>query len=388
MLYTGRFLAISLIGFFTTSNIGAFFLFPVFVADRGGTAADIGYIMGAFFLAAVLSRPLISAVINRLGRKPACAIANLLMIIASLSYLFFSGRLENFYLPLLVVRAVHGVSSGFAFTAGFTYVADIVPENRMNEGIGMFGASGLLGLALGPAAAELIILQFGFSACFIAAAAAPAVGLLLLFFLPESYVHDRSQGVDSFVTLLGRSKIFIVALLILILGIGMASSNSFVALFAQSRGISFVSPYFVAYSASAIAVRFLGGRLADMVGEIRVVPYAISLCALGLILLVFVNSVTLLLLSGLISGAAHGMLYPCLNTIAVRDEPAGLRAKILAIVTGSFDLGLFAGAIVLGQIGKFLGFPALFLTAGMTFLVGLAIIRVYPLKTTGKGVMI
>ena len=50
-LYTGRFLAILCSGFFITFNSGAFFLFPLFVADRGGTVADIGYIMGAFSLA-------------------------------------------------------------------------------------------------------------------------------------------------------------------------------------------------------------------------------------------------------------------------------------------------------------------------------------------------
>jgi len=384
MLYTRRFLAITTINFFTTCNLGAFFLFPLFVADRGGTAADIGYIMGAFSLAAVLSRPLISAVINRIGRKQAYGIAHLLMVIISLTYLLLSGRLENFYLSLLLVRAVHGVSGGFAFTAGFTYATDIIPEHRMNEGIGIFGASGLLGFALGPVMGEIIIRQFGFSAYFLTAAATPVIGILIILFLPESYVLKRSQAVGSFFALFRRSKIFMVAILVGILGVGLASTGSFVSLFAQSRGIPFVSSYFIAYSGSAIAVRLLGGRLADRVGETRVVPYAMTVCGLGLILLMFINSVTFLLLAGLISGAAHGMLYPCLNTMAVRNEPAGLRAKILALVTGSLDLGVFGGAIVLGQIGKYLGFPAIFLCAGMAFFAGLGFIRIYPLKTTGK----
>ncbi|MFH1488870.1 MAG: MFS transporter [Pseudomonadota bacterium] len=380
MLYTGRFIALLIIGFFSASNIGTFYLFPVFIADHGGSTADIGYIMGAFSLASVLCRPLISSVINRLGRKKAYVLANVLMLLATMTYLLFSGRLENFYLPLLVVRAVHGVGGGFSLTAGFTYAADIVPSNRMNEGLGIYGCSGLLGFALGPALAELIIRQWSFSAFFPAAAATAAIATLILLFLPESYAHDRRQAAAPFRAVLGRPKIWITALLVVTLGVGLTATNNFVVLFAQSRGISFASSYFVAYSGSAIAARLLGGRVADRVGEARVIPYAMAVCGAGLLLLVFINSVAFLLLAGLISGAAHGMLYPCLTTMAVRDEPAVLRAKILGIVTGSIDLGIFAGAIVLGQVGKYLGFPAIFIIAGMAFFGGLLLIHLRPLK--------
>jgi len=44
-----------------------------------------------------------------------------------------------------------------------------VPEERLNEGIGMFGVTGLTGLAIGPVISEIIISQFGFSVFFLAA---------------------------------------------------------------------------------------------------------------------------------------------------------------------------------------------------------------------------
>jgi predicted MFS family arabinose efflux permease len=118
------------------------------------------------------------------------------------------------------------------------------------------------------------------------------------------------------------------------------------------------------------------------VGESRVVPPALAVCGMGLILLIFTNSVHYLVLAGLISGAAHGLLYPGLNTMAMRNEAAVHRAKILAIVTGSFDAGVFVGSIGLGQVGKYLGLPAIFLTAGLAFFVGLAIILVRPVSRT------
>jgi len=44
-----------------------------------------------------------------------------------------------------------------------------VPEERLNEGIGMFGVTGLTGLAIGPVISEIIISKFGFSVFFLAA---------------------------------------------------------------------------------------------------------------------------------------------------------------------------------------------------------------------------
>jgi len=382
MLFTRRFIAITVVNFFAACNLGAFYLFPLFLADHGGTVADIGYVMGIFSLASVFSRPLISDLIDHLGRKRSYALASLVMIATSSAYLSFSGQLADFYLLLLLVRAAHGVSGGLSFTAGFTYAADIIPESRMNEGIGLFGTSGLLGFAIGPVMAEMVIRHWGFSAYFLSAAILPAIGLVVLFPLPETYIHKRGQTDTAFFTLLRQSRIIFVATLVLIMGIGVASTSGFVSLLAQSRGILFVSAYFLAYSGAAVASRIVGGRLADLVGESRVIPPALGVCGMGLILLVFTSSIHSLVLAGLISGAAHGLLYPGLNTMAVRNVAPVHRAKILAIVTGSFDAGIFVGSIGLGQVGKYLGLPAIFLTAGLAFFIGLGIFLVRPAGKT------
>ena len=150
MLYSPSFLLMSFANFFTVSSFGTFFLFPLFVTDHGGSKADIGIIMGAFALSSVLCRPWISALVDRIGRKRSYTIGCLILSILPLTYLLFQGELSNFYLPLLLVRTIHGVGLAFCFTSSFTYIADIVPKERLNEGIGMFGVTGLSGLAIGP----------------------------------------------------------------------------------------------------------------------------------------------------------------------------------------------------------------------------------------------
>jgi MFS family permease len=68
-------------------------------------------------------------------------------------------------------------------------------------------------------------------------------------------------------------------------------------------------------------------------------------------------------------------LFPCLNSLVIRNEPVDIRGKITGIFTGAFDTGTFVGCIMLGFIGEWAGFRALFFVAGLSVITGLAVYR-------------
>jgi len=329
--------------------------------------------MGAFSLASVLSRPWISDMIDRIGRKRSYTLGTLIMTALPLAYLLFNGDLRSYYLPLLLVRIVHGVGLAIIFTAAFTYIADIVPEERLNEGIGMFGVTGLTGLAAGPVAAELIIRTCGFAVCFLFASLMAMLGLVAHLRLPESYVRQSHTSQRSFFSVLKKGKTFMVGIIAVLFGVALAATGTFVSPYARDQSLTFISLYYISYSGAAILTRLVGGRLADRVGEERVIPYALLLTGSGLLLLLFVGGLSILAFAGFITGCGHGFLFPCLNALAVRDEAVEIRGKVTGVFTGSIDSGAFAGSIVLGYIGEWAGFQALFLTAALALLAGFGI---------------
>ncbi len=87
---------------------------------------------------------------------------------------------------------------------------------------------------------------------------------------------------------------------------------------------------------------------------------------------------SLLLIVGFLFGLGHGLLFPSLNAMAVRNEPYAVRGKVMGIFTGAIDSGAFIGALFLGMIGQTAGFTALFLAAGTVMLSGLAVFRLRP----------
>jgi len=375
MLYSPPFITMAFSNLFTVSSFGAFFLFPLLITSYGGSKSDIGIIMGVFALSAVFCRPWISSMIDRIGRKRSYTIGCSIMSVLPLIYLLFQGNLSQFYFFLILVRIIHGVGLALCFTASFTYIADIVPEARLNEGIGMFGVTGLTGLAIGPVIGEILITEFGSSIFFLAAAGMATLGLIIHLPLSESFVRNSRKSSQSFFTVLIRRKLLFVGLLSFLFGFGLAASGNFVSPFAKEQEIVFISLYYISYSLAAVLTRLLGGRLADRIGEDRIIPYALALTGGGLLILMFLGGNTILVLSGVLSGCGHGFLFPCLNSLAIRNEPIETRGKINGVFTGGIDAGAFVGSVILGYIGQWAGFRALFFAAGLALIIGIGIRR-------------
>ncbi len=376
MLYTPTFFAMSVANLAFQSSFSVFYLFPLFVTGHGGDQADIGIIMGAFSLASVLCRPWISNMIDKIGRKKSYAFGLVIMTLLPLAYLPFSGRLYDFYLPLMLVRVVHGVGFAICITAAFTYIADLIPRERLSEGLGMFGVSGLVGVALGPVIAEIIIDRAGFGYLFVAASVMALIGFIVQFPLKETYVHVLRPTESSFFLVIQKRRVLMVAVVALLFGIGLAAVNGFVSPYASERRITLISLYYISYSAAAILIRVIGGRATDRLGEDRIIPYGFLLMGAGLLSMVFVKGSFMLFACGFLTGCGHGVLYPSLNARAIRGEPPSVRGKITGAYTGSIDGGAFIGSIILGYIGEFVGLQALFLAAGAALITGLVTFRI------------
>ncbi len=358
-------------------SLSMFFLFPLFITQNGGNKSDIGILMGAMMLSSVFFRPWVSQMVDHIGRKRSYFLGTLVLMGAPLAHVFFQGRISDYYSILILLRIIHGIGIGIGFTASFTFVSDIIPESRLNEGLGIFGINGLLSMAAGPVIAEPIIHHFGFTAFFITSATLGTFSLILQLFLRETFIPKKSADAGlSFLSVLKRKKVLAVSIMSFFFGVGMATQTSFVSPYIQFLGLPNISIFFMAYSGGAIITRVWGSRFADRVGEEKIVPWAIALFATGYLILIVVSNNALLILSGFVAGAGHGFLFPCLNALAIRHEPAEIRGKISGIFTGSIDGGNLIGSVLMGYVGEWFGFRTIFLatffilTAGIISFVG------------------
>ncbi|MDG5468875.1 MFS transporter [Deltaproteobacteria bacterium IMCC39524] len=376
MLYTPAFWAMALANLCHTASFSAFFLLPLYILEHGGNQGDIGVVMGIFALASAISRPWVAEMIDRIGRKRSYTLGSILMLASPFLYLGIQDPLGTAYPPFLLLRALHGVGLAICFTSVFTFMADILPRDRLNEGIGMFGISGLIGIAIGPILAEIMLEHFGFAGLFIVAGILSGISLIIHQPLKESApTGEKESDPTTFFGLFRREKFIVVGLISLLFGVGLAGSGNFVAPLAEERNLGFISVYFFCYSGGAITIRFVNGWLSVRFGENRILPCSIVLYMAGLFLLPLAYNQAVLCVAGILSGIGHGLLFPLLNTMAVRDERSSIRGKATGIFTGGIDSGIFAGSLILGYIGEWFGLNVLFLCAGLSMTIALIIFR-------------
>lgn len=353
------------------TGIGIFYLFPLFVLDRGGDKTDIGLLMGIMGLSAVLTRPWISGLVDQIGRKSSVICAGLVLTLVSIAHLFCNGAIGEIYPALLCLRFVFGAAMALGIIATLTFAADLISAPRLNEGLGIFGLMPMVGIALGPIAGEIIVKRYGLAGIFITAALFFSACCLIITRIKDRFAPSFGQtGRGDFLRALRFPVVWRMSCICLCFGLAFAAHGGFVTPFAESLDLS-ISWYFACYSAAAVLSRLFVGSLSSRFGDMRIIPGALVLSGLGFITLTQVTSPLGLIGAGCTSGLGHGLLFPCLIALTIRPIALADRGKVTGIITGGVDLGLFIGSIIMGHLGNSFGFQSIFTAAALTMLVGL-----------------
>lgn len=369
-LYTMNFLLLSFSTMLMSTGYAFFLVFSFFILHIGGNKSDIGILIGITPLASVLSRPMVSTQVDRIGRKKSYILGCMTIGVPCLAFQFFMQDIDSVFFIHLFLRFLQGIGFAFSIVASLTFVSDLVPKERIVEGLGMFGITPLIGMAVGPMMAEWLILTMGYSFMFITAAVLCGAAMVSVLPLKELYASQPSQRQAGFFRILQHPTLIRITLIALAFGFGFSAHGSFVAPYAKSKDL-LTSIYFIAYSIAAICTRLIGGRLADRFGETRIVPFSLSITGIGFLSQLIVDSYAGLFVSGFITGIGHAMVLPCLMSLSIKPVSPQNRGKANGVLTGGMDMGLFSGSFAMGFIGEYLGYTTLFVVAGMSMFIGL-----------------
>ncbi len=370
VLWTKDFIFLLACSLLFTTGVGVLILFPLLIQDIGGGQSDIGFLMGVMSLSAVISRPWISGVVDRVGRKNSMIMSCSIAAVICIAHLFFVDAIEKVYPVLILLRLIFGIAAALGFVSFLTMAADLASGPRLNEGLGFFGIMPMLGMAIGPAIGELFVDRWGFEAMFLTGAFLFSACFLFIFPVKEKFSSVAAGAVlKRFLRTLGIPVVWRMGFICLCFGIAFAAHGSFVTPFAKASGLS-ISGYFISYSGAAVLIRLFGSRLAGRFGEKRIISAALLIAGAGFAGLTKVDSTLSLMVIGFTAGMGHGLLFPSLIALTIRPVAADERGKVTGILTGGFDGGMFIGSMIMGQIGEYLGFSMIFATAALVIFIG------------------
>ncbi|TAE59020.1 MAG: MFS transporter [Nostocales cyanobacterium] len=340
---------------------------PLYIESIGATKQQIGIVMGSFAVGMLIFRPQLGVLADRKGRKAVLIIGMMASAIAPLGYMLATS------LPLMmVIRAFHGVSIA-AFGTGFmALVADLAPEQRRGEIIGYMSLVNPIGVAIGPALGGYLQASVGNTALFTASSLLGALGFLCLLPVvnPPIVEQPPKNAKDGFLRTLISPRVFIPALVLLIVGLTLGAVHTFIALYIKSTGLNLnAGLFFTAAAISSFSIRLFAGKASDRYGRGLFVTFSLFAYTASLLMIWQANNELMFLIGAIIEGAGSGTAIPMISTMMTDRALPHERGRIFGVALTGFDVGLVIAGPVFGAIAQAIGYQRMFgLTTGLTFL--------------------
>jgi len=363
--------------FCSTSNLlqaiafNLFLHFPGFLKDLGARPVEIGLLFSLTAVASIAVRPLLGRIMDARGRRGVIVVGNGLNTLVMALYLGISSIGPG----VVIVRVLHGLAEAMLFTALFTYAADCVPESRRNQGLMLFGVSGMLPIALGGLLGDLLLARHGYPQLFQAAFGFAALALLFSLPLPEMAGAGSDGGAPpraGFRRVLAQADLTPLWVVTGTFSLALAAMFTFLKTFVMDSGVGSVGGFFSTYAGTALVLRVFLGWLPDRLGAKRLLFPALGTLAAGFLVLAGAGSDREVLLAGVLCGAGHGYTFPLLFGMVVSRARSVDRGTAMAIYTALFDLGVLVGGPLLGGLIDGFGYTTMFAVAAALVIAGAA----------------
>lgn len=366
-LWTKNFSIIFLVNFFVAIN---FFLLMVVISTFAldnfhSSPSTAGFASSIFVIGSLIARLFCGKWIEGIGRKKLLITGLVLSLVMTLFYFAV-----NSVLVLFLIRFLHGVGFGMTSTALGTIVASIIPSHRQGEGIGYFGLSVTLAMAIGPFLGMFLSRQGNFNMIFIASAISAVFSLVVGLFLsiPEiKLTKEQIKEMKGFkLSNFFESRAIPISIVSAVLYFCFSSVLAFLT--AYSKKIALVeaaSLFFITYAVVILFSRPFTGRLFDSKGENTTMYPAILIFSIGMLFLSQAHDGYSLLLAGAFIGFGLGVVQSSGQAISVKVTPPhriGLATSTLYIF---IDLSTGIGPFVLGLFIPFTGYRGMYFSMAM-----------------------
>ncbi|MFJ8064385.1 MFS transporter [Psychrobacillus sp. NPDC096426] len=342
---------------------------PLYATDvLNRSDEDAGLLMTIFLISAIIVRPFSGKILDLFGKRKVLWTTLLLYLLCTALYYF----VEPFEM-LLVLRLVQGIFFSIATTASGSLAADNIPVSRRGAGLGYFVMSTNLAVVVGPFITLTIIQSFSYDAMFLTLTALLIIGAFAALIIPADKRPDTPPAKNRLTwNDLFEKKALPIALNASIVGFSYAGVLSYLSIYSQQKGVlHLTSSFFAVFAIVMLVTRPYTGRIFDEKGPKYIIIPGLLSFVIGLVLLAFMNSPFLFLLSGAFIGLGYGAVVPSFQTLAIQSTTHARSGYATATFFTLFDTGLAVGSFLLGMIATQFGYQNLYLLSSVFVIVAL-----------------
>ena len=400
-----------------TANFALFFAFyvltpllPLYLSEHFGATKDvIGLVLSGYTLTALLFRPFSGFVVDAFPRK------TVLLVCYTAFAIFFAGYLAASTLLLFtIVRTLHGGPFGALTVANSTVAIDVLPSSRRTEGIGYYGMSNNLAMAIAPSVGIFLYrythsFELLFWLALIVAFAGLAVdatvkcdkgkvksrnedssryevrgtryenrleaenaqekGGVQGHLAPRtSYPVPRKISLDRFFLVRG----WLLGLNMVAFGFCFGVLSNYLAIYGKEvMGITGgTGTYFMLCSVGLILSRLQGGKALRHGRVTHNAAYGICFSLVGYTLFILMPNMVGYYASALLIGLGNGHMWPAFQNMTISVAPNSQRGTANSTILVSWDIGMGLGILLGGIISELAGYSSAFWTVACVHAVG------------------
>lgn len=339
-------------------------LLPLYLAEQFNADKDtIGVVLSGYVIATLLIRPFSGFVVDTFDRK------KVLMICFFLFFICFAGYIgAGTLLMFAIVRTLHGAPFGATTVVNSTAAIDVLPSPRRNEGIGYYGLSNNLAMAIAPSAGIYIYhATDNFSLLFWLALTMAFGGFACstTVRLPKrtAVANKPKLSLDHFFL----NRAWLLAVNLCFFGLCWGVMSNYVAIYGKEQlGITNgTGVFFLMLSIGLVTSRLFGAKSLRAGRMTHNAFVGVILSFVGYAMFAFVVKPWSYYLSALLIGLGNGQMYPAILNMFIKLARHDQRGTANSSTMISWDLGMGLGTLFGGIIAEGFGFSATFYTVAL-----------------------
>ena len=333
-------------GFYILMPVLPFYLTEVFGLGKGA----IGTILACYTVAALIVRPFSGYLLDAFARKPLYLLA--FTVFTSVFGLYL---VAGTVLLFVALRIVHGLSFGMVTVAGNTIVIDILPSSRRGEGIGYYGISNNLAMAIGPSVALALYNNIpNIHLVFAVPLISSLIGFACIMMVknkPRAIVKNQVPlSFDRFFLKVSLTEGFNL----IPFAFASATLTTYLAIYGkQELGIySGSGVFFLVLSVGLILSRVFTNKWVRRGYIIENVKAGMILVVVGFLVFVGISHMAAFYVSALIIGLGYGTMCPSYQSMFINLAPNSRRGTANSSYLTSWDVGAGIGIFSGGYIAE------------------------------------
>ena len=360
-------------------------LLPLYLSEHFHATKDvIGVVLSGYTVMALLSRPFSGYLVDTFDRK------KVLMWCFFLFFIFFAGYLAASTLLLFtIVRTLHGAPFGSVTVANSTMAIDVLPASRRNEGIGYYGLSNNLAMAIAPTAGLLLYHETrNFQLLFWLALVIAGIGMAVDATIKnQPDLNSKTQKLKNSKNLISLDRFFLtngwmLAVNMVFFGFCFGVLSNYLAIYCKEvmGRTGGTGVYFALLSVGLIASRLQGSKGLREGKLSRNAAEGVILSALGYTLFVACPNDFGYYTSAPLIGLGNGHMWPAFQNMIINVANHNQRGTANSTILVSWDVGMGLGVLIGGVASEYLGYVEAFWIAASVQIMGTLL---FLMKTRG-----